>query len=142
MIHNLCNQKSLKRFFLMDRLFGVGVVAGLLGLAILLSGCGRTDSVDAALDSDANGYLCMACQTKFYTDRKVFPTKCPSCKKLNIEQAILFICQADKQVNIGPRSVRSMPCQKCSNPATGLGIPRETDLKAWGALHKSEAEVN
>lgn len=109
--------------------------------ALFVAGCGKND-VDAAFDSEANGYICMDCKAKFYTDRKVFPTKCPDCKKPNIQQAVMFVCQDDKQANLGPRSVRSVPCQKCGKPATGLGIPKEVDLKAWGASHKSAAEVN
>jgi DNA-directed RNA polymerase subunit RPC12/RpoP len=118
---------------------------GALGVVFLMlfsAGCKGDAGVDAALDSDANGYLCLACNAKFYTDRTVFPTQCPDCKKPNIQQAVMFICADDQQVNLGPKSVRSVPCQKCGKPATGLGIPRQTELKAWGAVYKSPTQVN
>jgi hypothetical protein len=132
--------KSIFRF--RAAAWGLRLVVAVV-LAGISAGCGSSDAaVDAALDSDANGYLCLECKTKFYTDRRVFPTKCPACRKPNIAQAISFICQADQQLNIGPKTVRMVPCQKCGSPATGLGIPREADLKAWGAMHKTDGEVN
>ena len=115
----------------------------LLSLALLtfFFGCSR-DNVEAALETDANGYICLECKEKFYTDRRVFPTKCPACKSVNVAQVVSFICDEDKEVNIGPRTLRSLPCPKCGKAATGLGIPREADLKAWGATHRSADEVN
>lgn len=115
-----------------------------LGLLSLLwgAGCSRQDAVDAALESDANGYLCLSCNAKFYTERMVFASKCPACRNPNIAQAVSFICAGDQQVNLGPRTVRAVPCQQCGKPATGLGLPREKDLQAWGASRKTSPEVN
>jgi DNA-directed RNA polymerase subunit RPC12/RpoP len=108
---------------------------------MLLTACSPEADVDAALDSDANGYVCMGCGAKFYTDRIVFASRCAGCSKPNIEQAVAFICETDRQVNIGPRTSRAMRCQQCGRPATGLGIPRRADLEKWGAPKKSAAEV-
>ncbi len=125
------------------------VVSGPRALLLLISllagafagaGCGKS-SADRALDSDANGYVCLVCKAKFYTDRKVFATCCPDCKKPNLAQAVGFVCAADQQTTVGPRGLRSVPCQKCGAATTGLNIPRESDFKAWGATHKNEAEV-
>lgn len=114
------------------------LVAGFV--AAVLAGCGKSQ-VDQALDSDANGYLCLKCQAKFYTNRRVFPTRCPACKQPNIEQVMGFVCDADKQMTLGPRGRGALPCEKCGKPASALALPRERDLKAWGAALKSEAEV-
>lgn len=108
---------------------------------MLIAGCSKS-AVDQALDSDANGYVCLACKAKFYTDRKVFPTRCPDCKQPSIEAALGFVCEADQSVIIGPRGQRSAKCEKCGNPTTSLSIPREADLKSWGATKKTELEVS
>lgn len=117
------------------------LACALAGALLCVAGCGKS-TVDQALESDANGYVCLVCQAKFYTDRTVFPTRCPDCKKPDIEEAMGFICQADQSVVIGPRGQRSAKCGKCGNPTTALSIPREADLRAWGATKKTEAEVN
>ena len=108
-------------------------------LLAILAGCGKS-AVDQALDADANGYLCLKCQTKFYTARRVFPTHCPVCKKPNIEEVMGFVCEADKQMTLGPRSRGSLACEKCGKRTSALALPRKRDLKAWGATLKTEAE--
>ncbi len=123
-----------------SRLRAFKAVVLVLFAASLFAGCNEAE-VDQALDSDANGYVCLACKAKFYTARKVFPTRCPDCKKPNIEQAVGFVCQADKQMTIDSRGHRSVPCKQCGATTAGLGIPREVDFKAWGAGLKTEAEV-
>ena len=115
-------------------------VAVLMLIASLGGGCAKTD-VDQALDSDANGYVCLSCKAKFYTARKVFATRCPDCKKQTVEQAMGFICGADKQMTIGLRSSRSVSCKQCGVNTAALAIPREADFKTWGASSKTEAEV-
>ena len=107
--------------------------------ALMLAGC--KDKTEESLDTDANGYVCMKCAARFYTVRDVFPNTCPKCKQGDIEQAMGFICSEDKQMTLGPRNRRSMPCEKCRKPATGLVIPREADLIKWGAQKKTAAEV-
>jgi hypothetical protein len=113
----------------------------LLGLVVVcLGGCGKSQ-VDEALTSDANGFLCLKCQTKFYTERKVFPTCCPACKKPDIEQVMGFVCDADKQMTLAPRSRGAVACSQCGKMNRALAIPRASDLIAWGGEKKSEMEV-
>ena len=109
-------------------------------LFAVFAGCGKSE-VDRALDSDANGYVCLKCMAKFYTERSVFPTRCPECKKPNIEQVLGYVCEADKQVTLGPRGRGAVPCSKCAKPTSRLSIPRELDFKTWGATKKTAAEV-
>lgn len=116
------------------------LLVSMVGIACLLAGCGKSKE-DQALDSDANGYFCLGCNAKFFTDRKVFATRCPGCQQPTIEQAIGFVCTVDQQTTIGPRGPRSVACQKCGAATTGQNIPRVPDFKAWGATHKTEAEV-
>lgn len=108
--------------------------------AVLLAGC-KKSAVDKALDSDANGYVCLDCETTFYTDREVFASHCPKCKKPNIEQVLGYVCEGDKTVAIGPRSRGARSCPKCGRPCSAITIPRESDLKAWGATKVPGAEV-
>jgi hypothetical protein len=109
-------------------------------LVTLLAGCGTREG-DAALDSDANGFLCLDCKAKFYTDRTVFANHCPSCQKPNIEMVVGFVCPGDGEVTYAPRGKGAMACAKCGKVTRGLAIPREAELKAWGAAHKTASEV-
>jgi hypothetical protein len=97
--------------------------------------------VDQALDSDANGFFCPDCQTKFYTEHEVFANFCPQCKRSNIQMVVGFVCAADQQVTIGVRGRGAVACSKCGKATSGLAIPREKDLKAWGAPKKTRVEV-
>jgi DNA-directed RNA polymerase subunit RPC12/RpoP len=110
------------------------------GLAIL-NGCGKS-KVDQALESDANGYQCVGCKTKFYTDRKVFPNVCPQCKQGNIAPVVGFVCSADQHVTIAPRGPGFYACKQCGKMTSALMIPGEGELKAWGASKKTKAEVS
>ncbi len=109
-------------------------------LLVGLVGCGKS-SVDKALESDANGYLCTLCKTKFYTDREVFAGFCPQCKRPNIEQVIGMLCPADQHVTITMRGRGAVPCEQCQKPVQGMCMPGEKDFKAWGATKKTAAEV-
>jgi DNA-directed RNA polymerase subunit RPC12/RpoP len=110
-------------------------LAGLFG-----TGCGKNE-IDRALDSDANGYLCRICKARFYTSREVFANVCPACKTTQIIQVVGFVCPDDHYVSIGPRGTGTIVCEKCNKPTSGLSIPREAELKQWGAAKKSRAEV-
>ncbi len=113
---------------------------GVLLVAGLLAGCGKS-RVDQALDSDANGYNCPDCRTKFYTEREVFANHCPQCKQPRIQQVLGFVCPADQHVSVAPRGRGALACEQCGKPTQGVSIPREKDLKAWGASKRTAAEV-
>jgi hypothetical protein len=106
----------------------------------LLAGCGDK-SVEQALDSDANGYVCTKCSTRFYTKRDVFPNVCPGCKQPDIEQVMGYVCTADNVTLLGPRSRGAMRCSKCGKATTAVSIPKEAELKSWGATRRTGAEV-
>lgn len=113
----------------------------LLALPVcLLSGCGQS-KVNQALDSDANGYLCLGCKAKFYTDRALFADFCPQCKQANIQPVVGFVCGADQHVTLAPRGRGFHPCEKCGKATSALKIPRESDLTGWGAGKKTRKEV-
>ena len=118
-------------------------LAGLICFAmasLLFAGCGKS-KIDQALDSDANGYLCLACKAKFYTGRDLFADFCPQCKNGNIQQVVGFVCAADQHRTIAPRGPGFRPCEQCGMTISALSIPREKDLKAWGATKRKKAEV-
>jgi DNA-directed RNA polymerase subunit RPC12/RpoP len=111
----------------------------LVALALVISGCDQR-KIDLALDSDANGYLCLACKTKFYTERNLFADFCPQCRNANIQQVVGFVCAADQHTTIAPRGP-FLACEQCGKATSALSIPREKDLKAWGAAKHRKAEV-
>src|SRR5262249_27027006 len=110
-------------------------------LALGLVGCGKS-SVSRALQSDANGYVCSACQAKFYTDRSVFADHCPQCKNVAIQPVLGYVCLADKHTTLAPRGRINVRCEQCGGPASGLSIPGEKEYQAWGAAKKSKNEVS
>ena len=116
----------------------------LLGLLLLgligLSGCFKSES-EAALETDANGYLCQSCRAKFYTERAVFADICPNCKSLQLAQVVGFACQDDGFVTVAARGAGFVACEKCRKHVSSLVIPREEALKAWGAPKKTRTEV-
>ena len=110
-------------------------------LAAVLAGCSKSE-VDQALDSDANGYLCGKCQAKFYTDRELFPSHCPECRNPQVEMVLGFVCADDSFVTMAARGRGSAKCGKCGKTVTAISLPREADLKAWGASKKTSKEVD
>lgn len=114
--------RVLARFFL----------ATLLVLLVAGAGCKR-NAAEEASDSDANGYLCPACGLKFYTQRTDFPFTCPKCGKNGIEEQVGYVCQKDQQLTIVGRKRTAVVCEKCGAPVSGMILPREKDLKIWGA---------
>jgi hypothetical protein len=118
--------------------FGAVIIAG----ALILFGAGCTKSVsEAALDTDANGYVCRNCQAKFYTERKVFADRCPGCKSMQLSQVVGFVCGTDGAMSVASRGSGAMPCEKCGKVTSSIAIPKESDLKVWGAAKKAKAEV-
>ncbi|SRR5258706_5697892 len=111
----------------------------LLCLAGLLAGvtaCQKNVSTEA-IETDANGYLCLKCGAKLYTERSVFlGPKCPQCKEDKLMQVVGYYCEKDKHLTIrasqGDR--QGSVCERCQAPlVNAMRAPREKDLKAWGA---------
>ena len=104
------------------------------GLA--LAGC-KKDVAQEASDSDANGYLCLDCGAKLYTDRSVFiGPKCPKCQKDRLMEVVGYWCEKDQHLTVRSRvgdRMGSPVCDKCQAPVSAMRLPREKDLRAWGA---------
>jgi DNA-directed RNA polymerase subunit RPC12/RpoP len=110
-----------------------------LGLAILsclLTSC-KKDAAFDALDTDANGYLCLKCGAKFYTERAVFMgSKCPQCNQDTLMQTVGYYCEKDQYLTIraGEGDRQGAICEKCqARLINAMKSPREKDYKAWGA---------
>jgi DNA-directed RNA polymerase subunit RPC12/RpoP len=91
----------------------------------------------AAIDTDANGYICLKCGAKFYTERTVFlGASCPQCKQEGLIQAVGFYCEKDHYLTIraGQGDRQGAVCEKCQAfLINAMKAPLEKDLKAWGA---------
>ena len=109
---------------------------GLLGIILAAGGCGR-DVAKEASQSDANGYLCERCGGKFYTKRSVFlAARCPRCGQDGLVEVVAYICPKDQHLTLRARSAErngSGLCERCQGPLGGMVLPREKDLKTWGA---------
>lgn len=105
-------------------------------LTLAATGCRKNVAVDA-IESDANGYLCLKCGVKLYTDRSVFiGPKCPKCSEDTLMAVVGYYCDQDQHLTI--RAARGDPqgavCEKCGTRlSNAMRSPREKDLKAWGA---------
>ncbi len=108
----------------------------LAGLLAGLMGC-QKDAGMAAIDTDANGYICLKCGAKFYTERTVFMgSQCPQCKENTLTQTVGYYCEKDQHLTIRAREgdPRGAVCEKCeAHLANAMKAPREKDYKAWGA---------
>jgi DNA-directed RNA polymerase subunit RPC12/RpoP len=120
-----------------------GWASFLLCLAALLpclTAC-KKDSSFEAIETDANGYLCVKCGAKLYTERTVFMgLKCPQCKEDKLVQVVGYYCEKDKHLTIraaqGDR--QGAVCESCQAPlVNAMRSPREKELKAWGATKVS-----
>ena len=113
-------------------LLGWTLIAGL----IVAIGC-KKDSAAEASDSDANGYVCPKCGVKLYTDRSVFLSpKCPKCGAEGLAEVVGYLCAKDGHLTLTARSGdrNAAACEKCGGPLSAMRLPRENDLKAWGAI--------
>ena len=64
-----------------------------------LTAC-KKDATEA-IETDANGYLCLKCGAKLYTDRSVFiGPKCPQCKETALMQTVGYYCEKDQHLTI------------------------------------------
>jgi hypothetical protein len=107
---------------------------------LFLNGCHRDAAVDAG-DSDANGYLCRRCGLKFYTDRKLFAEHCPKCQSTDVPSVIGFVCARDNHTTLTTAGQKSAVCELCQSRVTAIRLPREADLRNWGAVKAKPAEV-
>jgi predicted RNA-binding Zn-ribbon protein involved in translation (DUF1610 family) len=125
----------MRQFFIPCRVSSASrfVLAGLLLLLLAGAGCKKTAAEEAS-DSDANGYFCPACELKFYTKRSDFPFLCPKCGKNGIAEVVGYRCAKDQHLTLVEKGKRSgIVCEQCGAALSGMILPREKDLKAWGA---------
>jgi len=117
-----------------------GVVLCLAALALMATAC-KKDVAMEAIDSDANGYLCLKCGAKLYTARTVFiGPQCPKCQQQSLMDATGYYCEKDHHLTIRPSRQDPQPvvCDVCKAPlVNAMRLPREKDLKAWGATKVS-----
>jgi hypothetical protein len=110
-------------------------------LALGWVGC-KKDIASEASDTDANGYLCLKCGAKLYTDRSVFiGPKCSKCQEDSLVEVVGYLCAKDQYLTIRARAgdpKGAAACEKCHVPlSNAMFLPREKDLKAWGATKTS-----
>ncbi|MDB6058076.1 MAG: hypothetical protein JWO95_1920 [Verrucomicrobiales bacterium] len=104
-------------------------------------GCKKEDAPQGELlNSNANGFVCRQCNTKFFTSRSVYANHCPSCKSAEVAQVIGFFCDKDQHVTLTPKA-KSVLCEKCNQLIGQVRLPSAAQLTAWGAVKKSEDDV-
>ncbi len=112
------------------------VVLWLAALALLSSAC-KPDTAMEAMNSDANGYLCLKCGAKLYTARSVFiGPQCPKCQQESLMNVAGYECPKDHHLTIRPKrgDTQALVCEQCQRPlANAMRSPREKDVLAWGA---------
>lgn len=115
----------------------------LLACVLIGASC-KKDLAEEASDSDANGYVCLACGAKLYSARSEFlGPQCPKCSQPKLVEVIGFRCPKDQHVTIQGRSngrQEAAVCDVCKTPLSGLSMPREKELKAWGAQKLSSKQ--
>jgi hypothetical protein len=120
---------------------GAGLLVVCLAAVLLsVTGC-KKDTALEAMETDANGYLCLKCGVKLYTDRAVFiGPKCPKCQEDSLMDVVGYYCEKDHHLTIRARrgDPQGAVCEQCQQPlANAMRSPREKDLKAWGAAKSS-----
>lgn len=110
-----------------------------LFIALASAGC-KQDVATEASDSDANGYLCLKCGVKLYTDRSVFiGPRCPKCNEDTLMDLVGYRCAKDQHMTMRPRRGDrggAVVCEQCSAPVgNAMYLPRAKDLKSWGATY-------
>src|SRR3954466_7528099 len=113
----------------------------LLAVACVMFGCKKDAAVEAS-DSDSNGYLCLKCGVKLYTARSTFiGPHCPKCNEDTLMDVVGYRCAKDGVLVIQPRQggrPAAPACDKCqASLVNSMFLPREKDLKAWGATKTS-----
>ena len=109
----------------------------LAALVMALTAC-KKDAATDAITTDANGYLCLKCGAKLYTERTVFiGPKCPKCgDESSLAETVGYYCEKDHHLTIRARrgDRHGAVCEQCQAPlANAMRSPREKDLQAWGA---------
>lgn len=116
---------------------GVWLLVACLAAVLLGATACKKDAALEAMESDANGYVCLKCGVKLYTDRSVFiGPKCPKCQEDSLMDVVGYYCEKCKHLTIRPRrgDRQGAVCEQCGQPlANAMRSPREKDLKAWGA---------
>lgn len=128
---------------ILSRACGGQALSLLVTVALLtaMTGCKKDTAADA-ITTDANGYLCLKCGVKLYTERTVFiGPKCPKCGDENsLIETVAYYCEKDHHLTIRARrgDRHGAVCEQCQAPlANAMRMPREKDLKAWGATKVS-----
>jgi hypothetical protein len=120
---------------------GAGLLISCLAAGLLVVTACKRDAAIEAIDSDANGYVCLKCDVKLYTDRPVFiGPKCPKCQEDSLMDVVGYYCGKCQHLTIRPRrgDRQGAVCEKCQQPlVNAMRSPREKDLKAWGATRTS-----
>ena len=116
------------------------ISAAVAMLLLLAAGCTKNQTGEA-FESNANGYACLKCNERFYTDRSVAAEVCPKCKSPELAEVMGFVCTEDGAVTLVPRGLDLVPCTKCGKPVRELKLPQESELKAWGASRQEKAMV-
>jgi DNA-directed RNA polymerase subunit RPC12/RpoP len=116
------------------------LILGVAAAALAMTAC-KKDAASDAIDTDANGYLCLKCGVKLYTARSVFiGPQCPKCQQESLMDVVGYYCEKDHHLTIRPRRGDRQPlaCEQCQGPlVNAMRSPREKDLKAWGATKAS-----
>lgn len=109
-------------------------------LFLFAAACSKPQTGEA-FESDANGYVCLKCDEKFYTDRSVAAEICPKCKSTELSEVMGFACPDDNTVVLIPRGLNAVPCPKCRQFISQLKLPQASELEAWGATRHEKAAV-
>jgi transcription initiation factor IIE alpha subunit len=120
---------------------GAGLQVVCLAAVLLAATACKKDTSLEAMETDANGYVCLKCGVKLYTDRAVFiGPKCPKCQEDSLMDVVGYYCEKDHHLTIRARrgDPQGAVCEQCQQAlASAMRSPREKDLKAWGATKTS-----
>ncbi len=130
------NWPVVRDFVIELKLIRVSLLLFLGMLLLLTSGCSK-DSSAKAIETDANGYFCLKCRAKCYTDRKVFLEKCPKCNQDALANVVGYLCEKDHHATLRPKvsgPEGASVCEQCGLPLkNAMFQPHKKDLAAWGA---------
>jgi len=120
---------------------GLGLLVACLAALMFAATACKKDAALEAMESDANGYVCLKCGVKLYTARSVFiGPKCPKCQEDTLMDVVGHYCAKCQHLTVrASRGDREgAVCEQCRQPlVNAMRSPREKDLKAWGAAKTS-----